>query len=293
MNTNYKILSDGSCDLSWNILPSEQIIPFSISLDGLNYYKEKIEKNIEEFYEELPGIYPKTSVPSVTDFTDKFVKFMEEGSDIICFTISSHLSSSYQSARIAADLMREKYPEQKVYIIDSLHATASLGLIIRQALKMQDEGKNLEQILDYAESATQVGGVNFVVGDLSYLSKGGRLGRVALQTGKTLQLLPLISFTKGKNSVKGMARGQKSLAKKLLKLTNEYIESENINKEDLVFTVGYSDKDSKIQSKQLEELVIKEFGDKQVLDMIQIGATITAHTGPGTFGVGFTLKGVR
>lgn len=290
MNSNYVILCDGSCDLPVNILPINQIIPFSISLNGVDYYKENIDIKIDEFYQQLQGVYPKTSVPSVSDFTDKFLPFLEEGKDILCLTISSHLSSSYQSATIAKEMMMEQYPKGKIYIVDSLHATASLGLVVKEALKIQEHGQAVADVWEYTKRASEVGGVNFVVGDISYLSKGGRLGKAALQTGKTLKLSPLISFTEGKNNVKGMVRGQKSVCSKLLKLTSEYIEDKNINKNQLIFTVGYSDEASLEQARQLESLLIEEYGESQVMDMIRIGATITAHTGPGTYGVGFTIK---
>lgn len=290
MNSNYVILSDGSCDLPSNILAVDQVVPFSISLNGRDYYKEDVDINIDEFYKQLPGIYPKTSVPSVVDFTDKFLPFLEKGKDILCLTISSYLSSSFQSATIAAEMMKEEYPDRKIHVVDSLHATASLGLVVKEALYMQENGQVLDEVWEYTKRASEIGGVNFVVGDTSYLNKGGRLGRAVLQTGKTLHLSPLISFTKGENHVKGMVRGQKSSCYKLLKLCREYLTDKNISSDELIFTVGYSDEGSLDQCKKLKEMLIEEFGAMQVSDMIRIGVTITAHTGPGTFGVGFALK---
>lgn len=287
MKSNYVIISDGACDLVEDIVGLDYVVPFSVSFDGENYFKSNQDISIEEFYRDLPGKYPKTSVPSVADYVEKFEPQLKQGLNIICITISSYLSSSYQSANIAAEMMKEKYIDRSIFVFDSLHATVSQGLLIREMLKLQEAGASLEKVCSYVTDAKEFGGVNFVVGDMSYLSKGGRIGKTALQTGKTLKLLPIISFMGGKNTIKGMCRGDKAVYKKLIKITNESIEDGINGDTKYVFASGYSDDESFEKAQKLQKLMIEEYGADCVGDMIRIGTTVISHTGPGTYGLGY------
>lgn len=116
-------------DLDYEILGKEYQIPFIVSLDGENYFKEKEEIEVSDFYNKLDGVYPKTSVPSVQDFIDKFIPVLENDEDIICVTISSELSSSYQSAFNAKKILAEDFPRSTIHVIDSRLATGPQGLI--------------------------------------------------------------------------------------------------------------------------------------------------------------------
>ncbi len=286
--SNYVIISDGACDLVEDIVGLEYVVPFSVSLDGEKYYKSNQGISVDTFFKELSGSYPKTSVPSVSDFVEKFDPQLKKGLDIICVTISSHLSSSYQSAHIAADMMRDKYKDRSIYLVDSLQATVSQGLLVREMLEMQKQGETVDKVYHYAMNAKDNGGVNFVVGDMSYLSTGGRICKVALQTGKTLNLNPVISLIGGKNSSRGMCRNNKSMYKSLLKITNENIQTGEAS--NYIFAIGYSDEESLPRAKYLQELIRQEFGSENVSDMIRIGPTIIAHTGPGTYGIGYIKR---
>ena len=102
--------------------------------------------SIDEFYRIITEdkLFPKTSCPTISDYTDVFEPILKDGLDVLCFCISSLFSGSYQSAVNAAELMKEKYPERRVEIIDSVQATAGAGLIVYQSYQMMNEGYTLD-----------------------------------------------------------------------------------------------------------------------------------------------------
>lgn len=284
----YKIFSDSACDLGFDMLAKEFQIPFAVSLDAENYYKEKEEIEVTDFYNQLDGIYPKTSVPSVQDFIDKFKPVLENDEDIICLTISSELSSSYQSAQNAKNMLLEDFPNSEIHIIDSRLATGPQGLMIYQMLEMSKQDKTLAEVLAYVKTAQTDSNVIFTVGDISYLQIGGRIGSVVLKSAKSLHLNPIVYLDNGKVASAGIARGKKATLNKLISTTMEYFKDKDINS--YIFCVGYTDE----EAEPLAELFMSEmkttFPGTEFLGNFQIGATIGAHTGKGTFGIAFAKR---
>lgn len=284
----YKIFSDTSCDLIFDILAKEYQIPFIVSPDAKNYYKEKVEIEVTDFYNQLDGVYPKTSVPSVQDFIDKFKPVLENDEDIICVTISSELSSSYQSAQNAKTLLLEDFPQSTIHIVDSRLATGPQGLIVYQMLEKSNQGKDIDEVLAYCVDATSDSGVFFTVGDVSYLQKGGRIGNVVLKSARALNLKPIVCLEDGKVASRGVARGEKSAFDKLLDTTKEYFKDKDINS--YIFCVGSTDEQGKPLAEKLMSEMKAEYSNSTFTGNFQIGATIGAHTGKGTFGIAFAKK---
>lgn len=175
-NEKYQIFSDSSCDLNNLWISDTNVIPFYVSLDGKNYQKEKEELLVDLFYQNMIGIYPKTSTPTAQDYIEKFMPVIKKGEDIICLTISSEFSSSIQSANIAKDIILEEFPERKIHIEDSRQATIPQGLLMIQLLLMEKAGVDFDVAVQYLKKNKERAGVHFVVGDISYLQIGGRLG---------------------------------------------------------------------------------------------------------------------
>lgn len=286
--SKYKILSDSSCDLLWESLAENYQIPFVVSFDYENYYKEKEEISVADFYSKLDGVYPKTSVPSVQDFIDKFRPILENEEDIICLTISSHLSSSLQSAQNAKNILLEEFTNRKIHVEDSMLATVPQGLLVMQMQKMNEENKNFDDVVTYIQNAKLESGVNFTVGDVSYLQKGGRLGNVVLKSAKALNLKPITCLENGKVSSKGVARGEKSAFEKLIETTKVYFSDKDINS--YVFCVGFTDENTKTLAENLQKELEEMFLNIEFVTKVQIGATIGAHTGKGTFGIAYAKK---
>ena len=152
---NFIILSDSSCDLPENLKQEYNIdvVPFYISFDKENYLRENIDININDFYNKMTSekIIPKTSLPSMEDYCNYFKKHLDNGLDILCFTLCSELSGSYQSAVNAANIMLEEYPDRKILVIDSKKATVAQGLLVIEASKMQKAGFSLEETYEKME----------------------------------------------------------------------------------------------------------------------------------------------
>ena len=128
----YQIFSDSSCDLPENLLQEHQIklIPFYVSFDQENYYKENVDITKEEFYRTLTSkkVYAKTSLPSVQDYISMFTPSLKEGNDILCLCLTQKFSGSYQSALNAKHILEEQYPDVNISIIDSIQGGQGICL---------------------------------------------------------------------------------------------------------------------------------------------------------------------
>lgn len=121
---SYQIITDSSCDLSPELIKEKHlhVVPFYVSFDEENYFKENEELQVHEFYQKMidnPEVFPKTSLPSVEDYVEAFTPYVEDGKDIICICITTKFSGSYNSASTAKDIILEDYPEAKITVIDA------------------------------------------------------------------------------------------------------------------------------------------------------------------------------
>lgn len=286
--SRYQIFSDSSCDLNIEDFLMDYQIPFVVSFDGENYYKEKAEISTNDFYLKLDGVFPKTSVPSVQDFIDKFTPVLENGEDIICVTISGELSSSIQSAKTASLMLATEFPNRKIHVEDTRLATIPQGLIVSEMLKMKNQGIDFDTVVTYCQNAKKESDVFFTVGDASYLQKGGRIGSVVLKSVKALNLKPVVCLDDGKVSSIGVGRGERSAIDKLVEHTYKKFKDEDLT--DYSFCIGYTDDTAKVFAMELEKNIKEKLPNISFNQMLQIGATIGAHTGKGTFGVAYTIK---
>ena len=141
----YRIITDGSCDLPSDLTKEKNIIvvPFYVSFDGENYQKEIAEMPIRKFYEEMvenPKVYPKSSMPSVQDYVDVFLPVVKENKAIICICITTKFSGSMQSALNARNMVLENYPNAQITVIDATVNTVLQGLYVLEAAEMQQKG---------------------------------------------------------------------------------------------------------------------------------------------------------
>ena len=164
----FDIISDGSCDLTKEQIAEYgiKIIPFYVSLDGTNYYKEIEELTLDVFYDRMlaEDLFPRTSLPSIQDYIDIFKSSLDEGKDVICFTITNTLSGSFQSALSAKQILEESYPDAKIHVVNSYHATGSLALMLREINRMRDAGLDVNKAYENAIKMRPVGRIMFMVG---------------------------------------------------------------------------------------------------------------------------------
>lgn len=291
----YKIFSDSACDLSDELLQTHDIpiIPYYVSLDHETYYKERSEISLEKYYEGLAKLeelhqYPKTSLPSVQDFIDAFHATLAAGEDVLCIMISTHFSSSIQSAMTAKEILSEEFPDRTIEIISAGAATGLQGLITAEAAKLRKNGATLAEIVSYINVAKVNGRIHFMVGDLGYLQNGGRLSKAAAVSGSVLKIKPLIVLKDGTLSPFDIARSKKKALTKIVDATKKYFDTTGESPSEYLYATGYTDdvEDSISLANQAKELLPE-------LDFsfhFHIGATIGSHTGPGTLGLAILKK---
>lgn len=287
--SNFVILSDSSCDLPEGLKKQYNIdvVPFYVSFDKKDYLKENIDININSFYEKVVAekIVPKTSLPSIEDYTNKFKPYLEKGLDILCFTICGELSGSYQSATNAASILLEDYPERKILIVDSQKATVAQGLLVIQACKMKEAGFSLQETYEKIENLKYEGIIVFTIDTLEYLQKGGRIGRASALAGNLLNIKPILLFKEGALEPHSKVRGRKKSLSDVLKIFSQYIEN---NQNDYEIAIAHAN--CKNEALVLEKDLKEKFNITLTYPIFDIGITIGAHTGPTAIGVGCIKK---
>ena len=168
MSTKYQLISDGSCDLPQDLIEQYgiRVVPFYVSYDKEHYMKEIEELPIREFYEKLmstPGLFPKTSLPSIEDYIEAFTPYVKAGTPIICICISTKFSGSYNSANNAKEILLEDYPDAKITVIDSRINTVLQGLYVLEAVRMQKNGLSYEETVETLEKLKGTGRIFFTL----------------------------------------------------------------------------------------------------------------------------------
>ncbi len=289
---NYAIVSDGSCDLPEELVSKYdiKIVPFYVSLDGQTYLKEKVDLGVRDFYEKLVGdtnLFPKTTLPTVADYETVFKDLIREKKDIICVCITTKFSGSYNSASIAKNNCLEKFPNAKITVIDSMVNTGVQGLLVLEIARMRQEGKTYEETIQLIEEIKKTGRIFFTVGNLEYLRKGGRIGKLAGIVGATLRIKPIIVLKDGEIFSSGIAFTRKKSFLKATDAALSYFKENNENPDDYQFITGFG---YDIEEGMAYNEKSKEIFKRDDILLIQIGATIGVHTGPYPLGVGFIKK---
>ncbi|KAF5072964.1 DegV family protein [Anaerotignum sp.] len=289
---DYQIFSDGACDIGKERGKEFDIslIPFYVSLDHQKYYKEIEEISLDEYYRFIidENGYPKTSLPSVQDFIDAFRPALQQGKDIICTTVTHSLSSSIQSATTAKLMLEEEFPNAKIYVVNCWHITGSQTLILMEMARMKKAGKTIDEVLEYVEKAKFDARIHFMVGDLSHLEVGGRIGKIAALSGSILKIKPLIILKGGEISVGGAVRSRKKGLAKLVDISINHFKSTGENPKDYIAHIGTTNVWDEVP--EFEEALKKAFPEMEFVAPFQIGATVASHTGPGTTGFCFAKK---
>lgn len=292
----YQIITDGSCDLGQEI-PRQAgitVVPFYVTFDGQNYRKEIEEISVREFYQLMvdhPDQFPKSSLPSVQDYVDAFTPFLKEGKDVICLCITIKFSGSYNSAKTAAELLEEEYPNQRIAVIDTTVDTVLQGLLVLEVLRMQQAGFSFEETLERIERIKPTGRIIFTVGNYEYLIHGGRIGKVMGTAASTLGIRPLIMLREGEIFPIGIARNRKKSMKRLIEQTKEHFSKIGESPDDYQIVVGYGyDYQEAVEFRDQLLTSLKTYSNITDIDIYQIGATIGVHTGPYPIGLGLLRK---
>ena len=294
--TRFQIICDGSCDLTKEQIQEYQIkvVPFYVSFDGENYYKEVEEVGVREFYQKMvdnPDVFPKTSLPAIEDYIKAFTPYVEENMPIICLCTTSKMSGSFNSARNAREILLDDYPDAKITVIDSTVITGLLGVLMQEITRMRDNGLSYEETVEQIERIKETGRIMFTTADISYLKSGGRLGKLMSIANNALKIKPIILFKEGEIFPSGIVRARKKSYTKVIEQTRKYFTDSNENPDDYVFSVGYGYDKEEGEAFRTNILAdMQTYSKIEEIDKFQIGATIGVHTGPHPLGIVFIKK---
>ena len=281
-NEKILIASDSTCDLNEELIHryGVKILPLGVAL-GQTQYTDGVDIDPDFIYEnyEKTGMLPKTSAVNVAAFEEFFRKYTEEGYAIICFTISSEMSSTYQNACVAASDF------DRVFVVDTRNLSTGGGLLVCTAGDMVAEGKTAEEIVERCNALTASVDASFVIDSLEFLHKGGRCSALAKFGANMLQLKPCIVVRDGKMSVGKKYRGR--FADVLKKYVAEQIGDASHIDMTRVF-VTHAGCDTEIYEACAEAVkAAAPFGEVQIT---RAGCTISSHCGRNTLGVLFIRK---
>ena len=280
---SYRIITDTCCDL-WTDFYKDlnvDVIALTVNFKGQNY-DSYTESWLKDFYNGLRnGEAAQTAAVNPEGWKTVIEPALVSGEDALVLAFSSGLSTTYQSAVIAAEELQEQYPGRKVNVVDSLCASMGQGLLLWYACKNRDAGMSLEELTAWCEDHKLNLCHWFTVDDLMYLKRGGRVSAATALVGTMLQIKPVMHVDNEGHLVKvSTARGRKaSLDALAKKLAETGIPDAND-------TVFISHGDCKEDADYLANKLKADYGVKEVITYY-VGAVIGSHSGPGTVALFF------
>lgn len=283
---SYRIITDSCCDLPTELLTKMNItvVPLTLLFRGKTR-EDAHDKTLPALYAALrKGEAASTSAVNPSRWEKAMEPILAQGEDLLVLAFSSGLSTTYQSANIAAEELRRQYPQRKISVVDTLSASLGQGLLVWYACKKQAEGLPLEEVTAWCEENKLHLCHWFTVDDLMYLKRGGRIGAGTALLGTMLGIKPVLHMDDVGHLVNvSKARGRKAaieaLVQKLTELGNGFDNS----------TVFISHGDCPEDAAYLAQRLREQCGVKRVT-IGYVGAVIGSHSGPGTLALFFLGK---
>lgn len=284
---DFVIMTDSCCDLNAAEVKELElnVLPLSFLMDGKTMLDtpDHADMSPEAFFENIAaGKDCTTAAVNVGQFTDAMKQILDEGKDILCISFSSALSTTYQSAAIAAEDLRAEYPDAKITVIDSLSASRGQGMLVYYAVQEKRKGKTIDEVADYVRNTIQHQCHWFTVADLNHLKRGGRVSAAAALAGTMLNIKPVMHCdSEGRLTPVSKVRGMKAALTELVD-TMERTGTQPISEQ----TVFICHANCPEHVEFVKNLLRERFGITDVRADF-IGPVIGAHTGCGTLGLFF------
>ena len=262
-------------------------ICFHFELDGKQYSDDLGESiPFTEFYSAMKqGADTKTSQVNVTEFEEYFEYFLKQGKDILHVTLSSGISGTYNSANIAKDNLLEKYPDRKIYIVDSLTASSGFGLLVDQLADLRDEGKDIDEVYHWALANRLKLQTWFFSTDLTFYVKGGRVSKTSGFVGNLLNICPLLNMdSEGKLIPRQKIRTKRKVIQAIVEQMEQFADNGFDYNGKCYLSHSACPEDAQTVASMIEERFPKLHGKVEIND---VGTTIGSHTGPGTVALFF------
>lgn len=262
-------------------------ICFHYEMDGVQY-ADDLGQSIpfDEFYKRMAeGAETRTSQVNVEEYAAYFRPFLEEGKDVLHLSLSSGISGSYNSARIAAEQLREEFPDRKLYVLDSLGAASGFGLFMNDLAEKRDQGMDIDALYQWAQENRLKMHHWFFSTDLTFFVKGGRISKASGWFGTVLNICPLLNVDgEGRLVPRKKLRGKKAVINAIVEQMVEHAEG----------GTGYNGRCYMCHSacyedaRAVADLVEAKFPNLNgKVEINSIGTTIGSHTGPGTVALFF------
>ena len=279
--SEYVLITDSSADLSQEMVQElgVTVLPLSFTIQGKTYrnYPDNREMDLPLFYDMLrAGELATTSAVNVAEYTQAVEPILQEGKDVLILAFSAGLSSTYQASVLAAGELREKYPDRKIYTVDTLCDSLGQGLLVYLAAQEQRKGKSIEEVRDWAEETKLHLCHQFTVDDLHFLKRGGRISATTAVVGSMLQIKPVLHVDNEGHLINiGKARGRQASLKALVDKMEKTVTEEGRK------TVFISHGDCRKDAVTVADMVRERFGTQDIRINF-VGPVIGAHSGPGT-----------
>ena len=278
---DFVILTDSSADLSAEVAQklNVEILPLGFVMDNQTYrnYPDNREMDPHVFYDRLrSGDVATTTALNVAEYTEALEPLLRAGKDVLILAFSSGLSTTYNSSRLAVEELSAKYPERKLYTVDTLCASLGQGLLVWYAARERDRGHSIEEVRDWLEDHKLNVCHQFTVDDLYFLKRGGRISAATAVVGSMLQIKPVLHVDNEGHLINiGKVRGRQAALKALVdRMEETALDSGSL-------TVFISHGDCLEDAQTVADMVKKRFGVEDVY-INYVGPVIGAHSGPGT-----------
>ena len=283
---DYVIITDSTTDLTPELINELDItvIPMEFNIEGKSYlnYSDERDMSFKEFYNLLrEEKNSTTALINTATFIDTFEPALNDGKDILYIAFSSGLSGTYNSSCIAVEMLLEKYPESKIYTVDSLSASMGEGLLVYHAAMRKKEGMSIDDLKNWIENNKLNLCHWFTVDDLHHLKRGGRVSSAAAVVGSMLNIKPVLHVdNEGHLIPVEKVRGRKLSLTSLLKM----MEKTAINPEEQTIFISHGDC---VEDAEYLAKLIKEKLNVKDIKINFIGPVIGSHSGPGTIALFF------
>lgn len=285
--STFKLVTDSTADLPQEYLDKYNIgcIKLTYTMEGKTYGGSGEEMDWKEFYRLMreENKLPTTSQINPEEFKVYFEEVLKEYKDILYIAFSSGLSGTHNSALIAADMLKEEYPDCRIRVVDSLCASLGEGLFVHKAQMLREAGKSMDEVADWLE-ANKLNLVHvFTVDDLHHLHRGGRVSKTTAIIGTLAGIKPILHVDdEGHLVALSKVRGRKKSLHALVDLMEDKIKEYQGVNDMVMISHGDALEDAEFVKTEIE----KRFGIKEFL-INNIGPTIGSHAGPGTIALFF------
>lgn len=287
--STYQIVTDSNTDLTPEMIEQLGIyvIPMTFTMNNKIYhnYPDERDMSSKEFYRLLrEGKSAKTDQINGVTFEETFEPFLKKGIDVVYLAFSSGLSGTYNSARLCAENLREKYPDRKLLVVDTLAASMGEGLLVYYAAQLQKKGASADEVATWVEEHRNHLAHWFTVDDLNHLRRGGRVSGAAAFFGTMLGIKPVLHVDdEGHLIPMEKVRGRRQSLEALVKHMEKTVQ----DPEQQVIFISHGD--CKEDAEYVAQCIREKFKVQDIV-MNDIGPVIGSHSGPGTVALFFMAK---